>query len=302
MNKRHTSSDKIQRTREQRLHGSDRFWQQEPDFTFEAGPGPIFQQALNEPNAVVELCTALKLRKYRRAARFMRAVAFFEFQAKVFESAGDHENLARDARLLVTMRILANFKNESPDSPEYIALSTLIGRSGSWRSILNCRNVKAFDHEMASAIRQADATGIMVDTLHRLEVLKPESQKANIKLARAVAGDSGLHGLSDGNLRKRFRQPASSIIFQYLLTRQFPSLLPVKIGNSHFVRDLLYQTNPTSMQLLFVAYEYVRKVLGKKLPTAREFDVSKFNGMEFRPQLKPFSAKELQAIAQYIKK
>jgi hypothetical protein len=310
MNKRRSAdSNKFRRPYEQRLLGSDGFWQQQPNLSSKLGgspifsfkrPSPIFAQTLNESNAAIELCTTLTLRKYRLTTKLMRAVAFFEFQAKAFESTGKHENLARDARLLATMRILENVKKEN--SPEYVALSALFRRSGSWRSILNCRSVGSFDREMASAIKQAEATGMMVDTLYRLEVLKPQSQKANIKLARALATDTGMQGLSDGNLRKRFRQPASAIILQYLFTRQFPSLLPITVDNPNFVSGLLYQTSLTNMRLLFGAYESVRKILGKKFPTAKEFVVSNFDGIKFSPRLQPFSTKELQAIARYVKR
>jgi hypothetical protein len=241
---------------------------------------------------------------------YLRAIRLFEFQIclycpKAFSSKNDTFWQA-NARLLASLTLLEHLKGEiaANDKKEALSLSELaanpdyakifddvIMKSGGWRRIIRgLMPSREFDEQIDIRKRQSVSVTKLVDFSYRFAHLKIKTlAKGGVTMARSIVSTVPSYKYNRGlsTLKSRWKEYGLTAGFLYLLRIQKFELIPYRVTDDEFAKELLQQAGDIAhIREFFQAYQYLCNILnarGYRFPTISS-DVCKLSdSLAFAP-------------------
>ena len=234
---------------------------------------------------------------------YLRAIRLFEFQIclycpKAFSSKNDTFWQA-NARLLASLTLLEHLKGEiaANDKKEALSLSELaanpdyakifddvIMKSGGWRRIIRgLMPSREFDEQIDIRKRQSVSVTKLVDFSYRFAHLKIKTlAKGGVTMARSIVSTVPSYKYNRGlsTLKSRWKEYGLTAGFLYLLRIQKFELIPYRVTDDEFAKELLQQAGDIAhIREFFQAYQYLCNILnarGYRFPTISS-DVGKLS-------------------------
>jgi hypothetical protein len=237
-------------------------------------------------------------------SEFERAILLFGLQIAAISPSVPQ--LALDARLHAAMKILEHIEKTqgSPEStslterlaiPDYEKiLGGMLGRDGGWRAIARAWNRKEFADDIKVRWDEARDVGRLVDFSYRFaQQWKGHPRKAGVTMARPFV--TGIHKISDGTLKARWREYGRTAVLAYVLQKIGPR--PARLTTKKFVEKLLSQVADVErLRRLFAAYRDLSKTLRPRGYSCPPIVVDSLSNVTPALSHKDLSSKELKAI------